>query len=443
MTNYTAPSPIYRWCLYLLLSLPLLLIHYGLDRTQSGLLIGLYTFSFIPFAIIASKWERNDLIREAIIVGMLLRLLFIPGLPILSDDGFRFIWDGQLQINGINPYSYTPTEIISNNYLDADRGGLNKELYNQLNSKDYYSIYPPLAQVSFYLSGLLSFGNKAIQLSILQFMFWIFDCISILSIPVILRKLHLPLKNTLLYVLNPLIIIELSGNIHMEQPMIAFIIIGLRLFLEKRQIFSAVCIGIALGFKFTPLFLLPLLIIPLGLRSTIKISTISLLVFVACYLIYLNPQMIDNILNSAGLYFHTFEFNGAFYYLYKLGGNSSVELQSIFKWLLPTLTVLVILLLSLSKTINLQTKLLIGFSVYLLFSTTVHPWYITPLILASAFTTIRFPQVWSFLIFLTYVTYSTAAYTESYIMITAEYLIVLGYLIYEYKKFRAIKKGIN
>src|SRR5262245_17331799 len=60
----------------------------------------------------------------------------------LSDDVFRYAWDGALILDGIDPYAVLPIEVVG-------RAGLSAADLSLLNSPGYYTIYPPLAQAVF------------------------------------------------------------------------------------------------------------------------------------------------------------------------------------------------------------------------------------------------------------------------------------------------------
>ena len=62
--------------------------------------------------------------------------------------------------------------------------------------------------------------------------------------------------------------------------------------------------------------------------------------------------------------------------------------------------------------------------IYLLFTTTVHPWYIVPLLAFSVFTQLKFPIVWSFFIFLTYAGYTENSFFENYWITGLEYTVI-------------------
>ena len=57
-------------------------------------------------------WIRNfNQLSVLFLLGIVCRLFFFWELPLLSQDFYRFLWDGVIQSQGINPYLYKPIEI--------------------------------------------------------------------------------------------------------------------------------------------------------------------------------------------------------------------------------------------------------------------------------------------------------------------------------------------
>ena len=56
-------------------------------------------------------------LKSIFLVGVFYRLIFLIVLPWLSQDFYRFIWDGLIFNNGINPYAFSPDELISSDEL--------------------------------------------------------------------------------------------------------------------------------------------------------------------------------------------------------------------------------------------------------------------------------------------------------------------------------------
>ena len=80
---------------------------------------------------------------------------------------------------------------------------------------------------------------------------------------------------------------------------------------------------------------------------------------------------------------------------------------------------------------QLFTSMLFAVSIYLLFSTTVHPWYLTIPLMLSIFTSFRYIIIWTLVIILSYVAYSNPEYQENLWLVALEYLAVASYFMLE------------
>ncbi|MGB0432397.1 MAG: hypothetical protein ACPGLV_18120, partial [Bacteroidia bacterium] len=191
-------------------------IHNLIDPHNTIQLISSYIFAFVPL-ILFFKNSSGLKAWHLLTIGLVLRfLVFAP--PSLSDDYYRYYWDGLLVINNVNPYSILPKQV---NLAFEPMVAFNDTLYNALNSPEYYSVYPPFLQLIFafaaYVGGsLLGFVIMYKSISIA------FEIAIFYLLKQLLKQQKLPLKNLILYWLNPLIIIELTGNMHSEIFMLLF-----------------------------------------------------------------------------------------------------------------------------------------------------------------------------------------------------------------------------
>ena len=87
---------------------------YYTERIETISLITSYGILFIIFILIMFQRITPLII---LILGLIFRLVFIISLPELSQDFYRFIWDGNLQLIRINPYLYSPKDLIVKNDL--------------------------------------------------------------------------------------------------------------------------------------------------------------------------------------------------------------------------------------------------------------------------------------------------------------------------------------
>jgi len=239
---------------------------YETARSDFSQLILLYSTFFIIYLGIFHFAKTQKTLTFFVGIGILLRLLLVFTIPNFSDDLYRFIWDGRLLTQGLNPFDHLPSYYIETNKVIP---GLTPELYQQLNSPNYFTIYPPVNQVIFAMTAWLFptsiWGSSLVMKSFL----FVFEAGSIFLIVQLLRHFKLPAKNVLLYALNPLIIIEITGNIHFEGAMIFFLLLAIWLIaVQKKWVLSAIAFALSVASKLLPLMFLPLLIRRIGNAGT-------------------------------------------------------------------------------------------------------------------------------------------------------------------------------
>ena len=150
MNNASLQKPLLLYFLLLLSGIVYFWLGYQTARENFLQVILLFTFLFAVY-FVTVKFFSIIYFKQLLIAGILFRIMLLFSLPNLSDDVYRFIWDGRLTANGINPFSHLPTEIIQMPPVN----GITKELFGQLNSPDYYTIYPPVLQGVFWLTAKL------------------------------------------------------------------------------------------------------------------------------------------------------------------------------------------------------------------------------------------------------------------------------------------------
>ena len=441
----TAITGTWRFAVYLLMIAVFISIGYFTARENFLQLFVLYSAAFGLYIVLLKYADNEDLVKEGRYLGLFLRFVLLFNVPNLTDDFYRFIWDGKLLLNGINPYAFSPEQIALDNVHHTNLTNVvDTHLFDELNSKQYFTIYPPVCQFLFSSAAFLSFNNEYVNIVLLKFFIFMFEVGTILLLPKLLVQLKMPVKYQLIYTLNPLIILELTGNMHFEAIMVFFLVLSIYFLLKQQDIFSAIVFGFAIGSKLWPVMLLPLFFKFIGFRRTIQFCLIS----GATALIILLPMFLQykNIVGSLNLYFQQFEFNASSYYLFRflIGKDEHYDTFLLMRKLLPIITILTITALSIFyKKQYFLSALLLTFSLYCLFATTIHPWYLSPLIILSVFSPYRYAIIWSFLIYLSYITYITPAYLENYYLIVLEYVIVIGYFIYEMQIKRRMKNIIR
>ena len=323
--------------------------------------------------------------------------------------------------------------------------GINQELYNQLNSKEYFTIYPPIAQYIFWVAVKISPHSILGSVIVMRGLILVAEIGSIVLMVKLLKKFNLSAKNVLIYALNPLVIIELTGNLHFEAFVILFLLLSTFFLSRKVLRASAVSIGVAICAKLVPLIFLPSFIGRLRIK---KLFLFYFAVAITCLILFFpffDWKVFNSLQTSVGLYFNKFEFNASLYYIVREFGfwKYGYNIIQTVGWKLGLTTFILIITFvwiryrqSKWKQEEISNHLLLPdwmwiLSIYLLFTTTLHPWYITTLLALAVFTPYRFVMIWTGLIFLTYAGYTQDSFHEVLWLTALEYGIVIGYLIYE------------
>ena len=396
--------------------------------------------------ILLLKYAKDN-IQFLTAIAFIFRAVFILAIPNLSQDFYRFIWDGRMILEGLNPYLYTPESFIQTQEFPIAQTEALYAGMGQLNGS-HFTNYPPVNQLCFMIAGLFSGHSILGSAIVLRLLIIAADFGTLVFGKRLLKKLDIPAKNIFWYILNPFIIIELTGNLHFEGVMIFFLIWSLYLLHSGKWKWAAVVFALSISVKLIPLLFLPLLFRyfkketshTIDLKKLISfyalIGVITLILFAPFY----DSEFINNYGQTVGLWFQNFEFNASIYYIsreigYLFTGYNEI---AIIGKILPVLIFLFVLGLSFYKkqitTKTLITNMLFAFTFYLFLSTTVHPWYIATLLILSVFTNYKFPMVWSFVIILSYLAYinlNKADKTENLWIIAIEYVIVYGVFVWE------------
>jgi alpha-1,6-mannosyltransferase len=418
--------------LILLWAISILLIGFGLERADFHPLFLAYSIAFFNYGLLYQRIEDNEILNY-IWVAFILRGAMIFSFPHLSDDIYRFIWDGNLIWDGIHPFLHTPDAFLQTHRVTNP---MYSTLYPLLNSPHYFTVYPPVCQTIFAIATQL-FPNSIYGSAVwMKLILGLFDMGSILLIQKILKQNTLPAKNVLLYALNPLIIIELCGNAHFEAAMIFFFLLGIYYWNQQKMGFAAIALAFSIASKLLPLLFVPFFVFwsPQSDNTFVKniffqtkfLGTLIISIFLLFLPLY-NTQLVENMGTSLNLYFQKFEFNASIYYVLRWIGFQILGYNPIAV-VGPALGIIVFLTLFYWVFWGKRTlyqNFLWSITLYLLCATIVHPWYLTLPIAISVLTNERFPILWSFLIFGTYMNYSYNPYYENLWIVAAEYITLI------------------
>ncbi|WP_151087043.1 hypothetical protein [Hymenobacter baengnokdamensis] len=415
---------------------------YATPRPHFGQLLGLFVVAGAAYAWLL---HTRLSLRWGLAAALLFRLLWLPATPALSDDFYRFRWDGLLVSHGHNPFAETPRQLLAAPPTDSASLPLRelRRLLPRLNSPAYYSVYPPVCQALYGAAAKAFPTSQTGFLVVVRLALLLADVGTALLLLWLLPRAGWPARRALAYLLHPLVVVEVMGNVHMEGVVVCFLLLAGALLVRRQLRLAAGTLALAVATKLLPLLALPLLARQLGRRHLrqflgMLVGSLGLL-----FLPFLSWSLLLHIGLSLDLYFQSFEFNASVFYV----------LWAVGKWLTghdlvgglgPLLGAgAIYLAFQLARRAGrlplaaVPHWLLLTLSGYFALATIVHPWYLVPLVALSCFSSLRYPLVWAGLAVLSYSAYRTPAYTESGILLTIEYGVVLAWAAAEYYRGQA------
>ncbi len=370
-------------------------------------------------------------IRSAAFLGVFFRGIAWFAFPTLSEDLYRFIWDGTVILEGVSPYALTPIEFYKENLHTPF-----EQIFPLINSTSYYSVYPTVIQV---ISAFGALASNDLYLSslIIKLPLLLAEIATIWMLPQVLLKFNISPKYSVLYMLNPLLIVDVLGNAHFEALMIFFVVLALRHIQEKNFALAGGAMAMSVATKLFPLLMIPFLWKVFKGKDRVQFFA----AFMCCSLILFLPiyfrwEYLMHFMESINLYFQRFEFNASIYYVVRWLGESVVgyNLIAVIGPAMGILTALVGVSLWWRQpwerlSVALRSALWLSLTYYLL-GTTVHPWYISFLIIIGIFSRRPFAVIWSVVIFVSYSAYETTIYEENMVLIALEYLVLALAIFY-------------
>jgi alpha-1,6-mannosyltransferase len=290
----------------------------------------------------------------AIVIGFaaLFRLTVFWCEPSLSEDIYRYILDGRVQIAGINPYRYAPEAPELSPFRDA--------YYERINHKNFRTPYPPFAETVFHLLAKLPGG-----LITFKSCFLVFDFLLIGVIYALLKIENLPPYLILVYAWHPLPVLEFAGSGHMDVIAISLFLASYLLLQRKQMSGSGALMAASILTKYVPIISLPWMLSKVGGKFILLLGIVSLAVVAQYY----SPDLV--LLNGIFAFYQKWWFNDSlFSILYRLlGGAEAARLVGGAVALSGALYCLV-------KRYSIFRSFIVVYGIILIFSPVVHPWYV-------------------------------------------------------------------
>jgi len=374
-------------------------------------------FIFICYFILKTDIDVK-FIYAFVIVSVLLRIavIFVP--PTGSDDYLRYVWDGKVLANGINPYQYAPSDAALQN-LHSEK------LPSLVKFPEIKTVYPPAAEVFFYLGYLIG-GESYYGI---KFLLLVFELLALFVFRQLLKKLKLPSKNILYYAICPLPVFQFFIDAHVDGFGISLLLLFVYFYLNKNYLLSSLFLGLSICVKPAGLILIP--IIFFHQKGLFKKITASSLPLILCALFYFFFSLSANPLEALSNFTVNWTFNGFIFNIIDsfIKDNQKSRLICAIAFIISYIPVIF------SKK-DFIKKIYYSVFILLVFSPIVHPWYVSWLAVLLPLSANFSGFIYCGLISLTAVTilnYQLYGKWNDYPLIWfMEYLPVLFLLVYEF-----------
>lgn len=250
--------------------------HRGAGGGVYWAMLALGTVALIAGSALAPRTRHA--VRIVVLVAALMRAVLVPLEPALSTDLHRYLWDGQVQAEGINPYVFAPE--------DPRLEELRDDNWRSINRTFARTIYPPVAQFAFagaHAVGLrTASGWKALVSAV--------DLAAIGLLVVALGAAGRDRRRVVAYAWNPLPVMAFGLSGHVDAFVVLAAMAATVLWWRRRSWWAAVAIGIAAGVKLFPL----MLVVPFARgrdgvwrwSTAVGVGGIATLVLAAGYVVY-------------------------------------------------------------------------------------------------------------------------------------------------------------
>jgi alpha-1,6-mannosyltransferase len=216
--------------------------------------------------------------------GLTMRLALMGSTPAFEDDWYRYLWDGGVTAHGFNPYAASPDDAQGEPYHYslqplAQHSGV---VIERVNHPELTTVYPPVAQAAFALAHLISPWSLTAWRAVCL----LAECATLLLLLALLKHLGRSRLWVALYWLSPLAAKEFINSAHMDVIVLPFVLAAALLSIKNRPLSAVTALSFAIGAKFWPLLLAPVIFRPLlstprRLAAAVGLLALLTLVFIA------------------------------------------------------------------------------------------------------------------------------------------------------------------
>lgn len=374
---------------------------YGHQDRPIPLVVGLLvSASLIYLAAVARilRYPFQIRLRNVLLIAVICRMILWSANVIQEADFYRYIWDGQVSLQGISPYRHTPEsilqfsgeygsdsvsqhqELVSLRHLTASHS-THRQILSRVNYPSVPTIYPPVAQGVFAVVQTLVpwsvQGLKAVML--------FFDMLCVWLIVILLKRLALDPSRVLIYAWSPLILKEFANSGHMDTIALAAVIGSVLLLLSRRPVAAAISLAIGVGSKYYPLVLVPFMAGHIWQHNKER-ALPAALAFIGTLAVCFGPFMLYDrwqLFGGLDIYAHTWQLNAGLFGIIEwavtmwAGENIILTRAVVTSLFFMTLAATIWWLRRLDSTQKLSMAVFLASAAAFIFSPVQAPWYLS------------------------------------------------------------------
>ena len=303
-------------------------------------------------SIRSAQHGKSRIVKTIIFFALLFRAVLFFSPPSLSDDVFRYAWEGYVQLKGFNPYQVAPESDLLRDYRNA--------IWEKVNNKEVPAIYPPLMQLFSLLTFFVFRSVWGFKLVFIALDLWVLRTLGHL-----LQANKKSLAQIIVYAWNPLVVVEIAGSGHYDVLVAGLLLQSLWLYQRNQHNRSLLALGASILCKFYHLLAIPLFLRKIPARKFWLLP----LVLLTGYLPYLlaGPHLFGALFN----YRQKWRFNGFSYQWLSSMLQSEAQAEAVLLSLL--LSILAVSLWSRKGLIE-QCYWVTGAIIFC--TPTLFPWYL-------------------------------------------------------------------
>lgn len=371
------------------------LVHGTLRGAFTPQFVGCYTLAFAAFVGLLLWVEKGGAVALPLAwaAAVLFRLVLLFTTPTLSDDVYRYLWDGRVANHGLSPYAYP----VASPALDS----LDLPLRTLVNHPDLASPYLPVAEALF--RGLT--WAFPLRPSTLQGAMVLLDLATALLLARLLAIAALPRRRILLYLWHPLVIVETAHGAHVDAWMLFLTVLAVWLALAPARnatprqrwlppwqpTLPAITLALATLTKPLPLLLVPVFLPRWRWRGLLLYGGMILLLLLPAGLAagwgLVGPMDGSGLFGALRIYTRYWSFNSGVYHwleaaFRQLGAVQPDAWARRLVALALLASLVVVWRLARRRTSSLSTLRLMAvpFMAFVLLTPTLHPWYLAVLL---------------------------------------------------------------